>query len=650
VLVNELSAFYTAFLRGEEDPLLPLPIQYADYAVWQREWIEGEVLQQQAAYWKTALADVPTLLELPADHPRPVQTDYAGAFAPLMLDEQLTAGLRDLSRRHGATLYMTLLAGWAVLLARLSGQQDLVVGTPTANRGRAEIESLIGFFVNMLPMRIDLSGSPTVSDLLAQVKAQSIAAQHHQDIPFEQVVEILQPVRSLSHSPLFQVMFAWQNNEPGTLELPGLELQPLRSSPHRIAKFDMALSLGEIGQKITGGLEYATSLFERETIERYLGYFRKLLEAMVADEAQQIDRLPVLPESERRQVLYEWNDTKTEYPSNRCVHELFEAQVGRTPAAVAVVFEYEELSYGELNARANQLAHHLRELGVKPDDRVAICVERGFEMIIGLLGVLKAGGAYVPLDPAYPVERLRFMLEDSGPVALLTQAALQNLFEDLQLPMVELDDENAAWRNQPDSNPDPHSIGLNSSHLAYIIYTSGSTGTPKGVMVEHASLVNFLYSIERTVGVEPIDSLLAVTTFSFDIAALEFYLPLIVGARVVMARQHNSSDPAGLIRYLQRGITVLQATPATWRMLFEAGWQNTIEVKALCGGEALSQSLSESLFTHSSSAWNLYGPTETTVWSLVKRLSDSRGPIPIGRPIGNTQVYILDAHGEPVPV
>jgi len=357
VLVNELSALYGAFLRGEADPLPELEIQYADYAVWQRKWIEGDILRQQAAYWKTALAGAPALLELPADHPRPAQQDYAGAFAPLVLDEQLTAALRDLSRRHGVTLFMTLLAGWAVLLARLSGQQDVVVGTPTANRGRAEIENLIGFFVNMLALRLDLSGPPTVSGLLRQVKAQALAAQQHQDIPFEQVVELAQPVRSLAHSPLFQVMFAWQNASEGSLELPGLQLQSLQPSPHRVAKFDLTLSLQEAGNVIAGGIEYATSLFEASTIERCVGYFRTLLEAMTAGDNQAVDLLPMLSRPERHRVLYEWNDTAAEFPADKCVQELFEEQVLRNPSATAVVFEDAELSYAELNARANRLAH-----------------------------------------------------------------------------------------------------------------------------------------------------------------------------------------------------------------------------------------------------------------------------------------------------
>src|SRR6202023_3150063 len=425
-------------------------------------------------------------LELPADRPRPAQQDFRGSFVGLELDAEETAGLRALSRRHNTTLYMTLLAGWAALLCRLSGQPDVVIGTPSANRGHREIEGLFGFFVTTLSLRMDLSDAPVVSDLLERVKAQTLAAQQHQDIPFEQVVELMQPVRSTAHSPLFQVLFAWQNTPPGTLELPGLAVQPVAAVPHQIAKFDLTLSLQESGETITGGIEYATALFDPATIDRCVVYFRNLLRAMVADASQPVDRLPLLPSAELDQVLYGWNATSRAYASEQCVHALFEEQAARTPDAVALVYEDGELSYGELNDRANRLAHHLLALGVQPDDRVALCVERGFAMVVALLAVLKAGGAYVPLDPAYPQERLRFMLEDSAPVALLTQVHLSALLPETSGVRVLLDDAEQPWRDRPSGNPTVS--GLTSRHLAYIIYTSGSTGTPKGVMVEHRHL------------------------------------------------------------------------------------------------------------------------------------------------------------------
>ena len=651
VLVSELNALYGAFLGGEADPLPELEIQYADYAVWQRQWIEGGILQQQAAYWKTTLAGAPALLELPTDHPRPMQQDFAGGFVELALDEQLTAGLKDLSRRQGTTLYMTLLAGWAILLARLSGQQDVVIGSPVANRGRAEIENLIGFFVNTLALRLDLSGSPSVSELLQQTKAQSLAAQRHQDIPFEQVVELAQPVRSLAHSPLFQVMFAWQNATEARLELPGLEVQPLPSPSHRVAKFDLTLALQEAGERIVGELGYATALYERSTLERYREYFLRLVEAMVADDAQVVDHLRLLRATERHQVLYEWNATEQEYPREKCVHELFEEQVRRSPAATAVVFEEEELSYGELNARANRLAHYLRELGVKPDERVAICVERGFEMIVGLLAVLKAGGGYVPLDPAYPEERLQYMLEDSAPVVLLTQRHLEDRFSGIGdgVPVLDLN-ASAAWQSFPESNPDAEAGGLMSSHLAYVIYTSGSTGRPKGVMVEHRGLCNISLTQSRELKVEPGSRILQFASFSFDACAWETLMALCHGAALYLLPQKCVLAGDELIETAARdGITHATLPPTVLAGVSEGANVDSLRV-LMVGGEALPGWLAER-WGRERRLINAYGPTETTIVATMHRCAaEESGNPPIGRPITNTRVYILDSNREPVPV
>jgi len=420
ILMKELSALYGAFTRGESDPLPELEIQYADYAVWQRQWMEGEVLRQQADYWQRQLTGAPALLELPADHARPAQQDFTGGRVNVELDEELTRGLKELSKRHGVTLYMTMLAAWATLLARLSRQGEVVIGTPVANRGQIETEGLIGFFVNMLAIRIDVSQSVSVGELLRQVKERVLTAQRYQDIPFEQVVEVVQPVRSLAYTPLFQTSFSWQTaTSEGGVSFPQLKLQALPSTTHKIAKLDISLSLFNRDDRIAGRIEYATALFEESTVERYLGYLRTLLQAMVADSTQAMESLPLLTAPEREQVLYEWNATAGEYARDKCVQELFEEQVAQTPDAVAVRYEEQVLSYAALNRHANQLAHYLRTLGVGPDQRVALCVERGVEMMVGLLGVLKAGGAYVPLDPAYPQERLQYMVQQSAPTVLL---------------------------------------------------------------------------------------------------------------------------------------------------------------------------------------------------------------------------------------
>jgi amino acid adenylation domain-containing protein len=644
-LIKELSTLYGAFLRGEDDPLPDLDIQYADYAVWQRHWIEGDILKQQAAYWKTALAGAPVLLELPTDHPRPPEQSYSGAYAELVLDEKLTAGLKDLSRRHDVTLFMTLLAAWAALLARLSGQQDVLVGTPTANRGRAEIEKLIGFFVNTLVVRLDLSGSLTVSELLEQAKAQALAAQQYQDIPFEQVVELARPVRSMAHNPLFQVMFAWQGSAQGRLELPGLDVQSLQS-PHKVAKFDLTLDLREAGNTISGGIEYATALFEKATIERYMGYFRTLLEAMVADDAQAVDRLSMLSDAERQQLLADWNNTVAEYPKDVPLAQLVEEQVERTPDAVAVVYGEQRLTYRDLNARANQLAHELLKQGAGPDQIVGLYVARSTDLIVALLAIVKTGAAYLPLDPLFPAERLGYMLEDSGARLLVTQQSLRRELPAFAGAIILLEDED--WQANPSDNP---AIVVRPEHLAYVIYTSGSTGKPKGVQVPRGALTNLLWSMREWLQLNDLDRLLAVTTISFDIAAADVWLPLLVGAHTVVASHESAADGNALRDLLERhNITFLQATPVTWRLLFDAGWRGKPELQAVCTGEAMPPEVAAQLVPVVKRVWNLYGPTETTIWSTGYLVTDAQKPILIGRPVANTQCYILDGQGQPVPI
>ncbi|HEX8319553.1 amino acid adenylation domain-containing protein, partial [Longimicrobium sp.] len=658
VFTRELGALYGAFRRGEPDPLPALPVQYADYAAWQRRWADGDALNEQADYWRATLGGAPALLELPTDRPRPAQVDHAGAALGVVMDEALTAGLKALGQRHGTTLFMTVLAGWAAVLGRLSGQDDVVVGTPTANRGRIEIEGLIGFFVNTLALRVDLAGSPSVAELLTRVKERALGAQQNQDIPFEQVVEVVQPVRSLAHEPLFQVMLGWENTSEGRVELPGLRPGGVGtagsagspgSASEAAARFDLSLDLSEQGGRIVGSVTYATSLFDQATVERHVGYLRHVLEAMVADERQPVEGLALLSADERTQVLEAWNRTAGEYPADRCIHELFQAQAERTPNAEAVVFEDRSLTYAELNARANRLAHHLRERGVGPDARVAVCVERSAEMVVALLAVMKAGGAYVPLDPSYPAERLRYVLDDSAPAAVLTQRSLEGvetLFADVEAPVIDL--EGAEWADQ--SATEPAIEGLTPAHLAYVIYTSGSTGRPKGVAVPHRGVVNLLRSMRETVGVEAADRLLAVTTYAFDISVLEMFLPLLHGAATIVLPRERAADPAALAEAIRAyAPTVMQATPATWRMLVSAEWEGAPEMRALCGGEALPADLASAVRSRVGALWNVYGPTETTIWSTSGAVggdASSAAQVPIGRPVANTRVYVLDAAGE----
>ena len=663
VFLDEFSALYGAFASGEEDPLPELRLQYADYAVWQRQRITDSILQQQASYWTKMLAGAPTLLDLATDYPRPAQQDYAGGIVELTLDEKLTTDLQALSQRHGTTMFMTLLAGWASLLARLSGQHDLVIGTPVANRGRGEIERLIGFFGNTLALRLTLSDDITVGKLLETVKAQTLAAQQHQDIRFEHVVELVRPERSPAYSPLFQVMFVWQNMPHSELKLSRVEATPLQAAPRVVTKFDLTLILRQAGRCIRGGVEYASALFEAGTIERYLGYLRRLLEGMTANEDLAVHQLSLLSDRKRQQVLYEWNATKVEYPKDECVHELFEEQVEKRPEAVALRYEGEELSYGELNRRANRLGHHLRSLGVKAEERVAICVERGFGMMIAILAVLKAGGAYVPLDPAYPEERLSYMLEDSGPVALLTEARVRGSLPAAAERMKVLDvGESPEWSRQQESNLESGEVGPASHHLAYIIYTSGSTGRPKGVMIEHRNVVRLFRATEDWFHFQPSDVWSLFHSYAFDFSVWEMWGALLYGGSLVIVPRNLARSPEEFYQLLcQAKVTVLNQTPSAFRQLIIAQKESRQEHQlryVIFGGEALETASLKPWYEQNeeqpTQLINMYGITETTVHvthrPLVPADAEQRGGSPIGRRIPDLRIYILDGEGEPVAV
>jgi amino acid adenylation domain-containing protein len=655
ILINEFSALYNAYRAGRDDPLPVLAIQYADYAAWQRRWITGEVLQAQTAYWQQTLADAPVLLQLPTDHPRPAQQDYAGAFVEWELDAALTQGLKDLSARHGTTLFMTLLAGWATLLARLSGQDDVVIGTPMANRTRAEVEPLIGFFVNTLALRLDLAGSPTVAQLLQAVKARTLEAQQHQDLPFEQVVEIVNPPRSLAHSPLFQVMMGWNETDGEDARLHGLTASPVAAS-RLAAQFDLSLFLGEQNSRITGGLVYATALYERASLERYLHCLRCILQGMIENEAQAIDRLALLDADESRRVLSEWNATAVEYPRGGRVHEQFEEQAAANPHAVALVHGGTQLSYGELDARANRLARHLRGLGLGTDGRVALCMERGIDMVVGLLAVLKAGGAYVPLDPDYPAERLAFMLEDSAPLVLLTHPAAAEAIAGLtrQVPVIDLETDASLWSEEASDRLPAGEAS--ETDLCYVIYTSGSTGRPKGVMNEHRAVVNRLLWMQDAYRLTGEEAVLQKTPFSFDVSVWEFFWPLLNGAKLVMARPGGHKDPAYLAQVIrEQEITTLHFVPSMLQTFLthpDVDACTTLR-RIVCSGEALPGALARQC-RHSlpqAQLYNLYGPTEAAVDVTAWACSGDDLPdnIPIGRPIANTRIYLLDANGQPVP-
>ncbi|SIT65154.1 MULTISPECIES: non-ribosomal peptide synthetase [Burkholderiaceae] len=643
VLVRELNALYMAACRSQPDPLPPLAVQYPDYAAWQRQWLTGERLQAQSDYWRATLADAPVLLELPTDRPRPAQQSFAGAHVSVQIDVQTTRALKRLSGEHGTTLFMTVLAAWSVVLSRLSGQHDVVIGTPSANRNHRQIESLIGFFVNTLALRVDLSGELDTSELLARVRRTTLDAQAHQDLPFEQVVEIVQPPRRLDHTPLFQVMLAWQNNEPGEWRLPGLTATPAELE-YDIAKFDLELNLSEAGDEIIGSLGYATALFERSTIERHVGYLQTMLRAMVACPQQLVATLELLSPAERQLLLSTWNATQQAYPKHRCVHQLFEAQVERTPEAPALVFEDQTLSYAQLNAQANRFAHQLIELGVKPDVRVAISVQRSVALVVGVLAILKAGGAYVPLDPSYPGERLAHILADAAPNIVLADAAGRAAVGEAALASCTVLDPAIlpAW---PDTNPSV--VGLTARHLAYVIYTSGSTGTPKGVMVEHAQTVNFLcWAVQTFTPLETQHTLFA-TSISFDLSVYECFVPLAQGSTVHLVKDAlvlmHQTQPVSLINTVPFALQSLLAHRAN---LSSA---TTINV----AGEPLTARFIKQIFeqTPIQRLCNLYGPSESTTYSTWRPMQRGETLVEsIGRPIANTRVYLLDAHGQPVPL
>ena len=647
ILLHELGTSYRSFITGIPLSLVSLPIQYADFAVWQRQWLQGETLDAQLSYWKKKLAGAPPSIELPTDRPRPpIQTSH-GRTQRGILPTHLYEAIKILGQRESTTLFMTLLAAFNVLLFRYTHQKDILIGTPIAGRTRIETEPLIGFFVNTLVLRTDLSGNPTFRELLQRVREVALDAYAHQDLPFEKLVEELQPERSLSQSALFQVMFALQNAPRPPWELPGLTIAQLEVESNT-ARFDLTLTVIEKAKELHMRFGYNTDLFDDTTITRMQNHFQTLLEGIVADPDQRVSELPILTQAERNQLLIEWNETTAEYPHDRCVHQLFEAQVKLSPDEVAIIFRGEKLTFRELNRRSNQLAHHLRSLGVGPEVLVGICMDRSIDMMVGLLGILKAGGAYVPLDPAFPRERLMSMLEDSQPAVVLTHANLANSLGSVRARILHVDSDWEEIAKHRDDNP--HST-MTQDNLAYVIYTSGSTGRPKGVEILHRSVVNFLTSIGEQPGLTPQDVLLAVTSLSFDIAVLELFLPIVQGARVIIASREEASSGEELLILLQQyQVTAMQATPATWRLLLAAGWQDGSQMKILCGGEKLRQELAEKLLASNNTLWNLYGPTETTIWSTFHQVKSTHRPISIGRPIANTKIYILDRDMNPVPI
>jgi amino acid adenylation domain-containing protein len=647
VMFRELAAFYNAALTKRPENLAELPIQYADFAAWQQRWVKDAVLQNQVAYWKHQLAGAPALLELPTDYPRPAVQGFAGTTECCFFPGELLQNLKTLSQREGVTVFMTLLASFQLLLARYAGQEDVVVGTPTAGRTRPEVEALIGDFVNMLALRTDLSGDPSFRELLRRVKEIALQAYDNQDVPFESLVEQLEHGRDMSRAPIFQTIFILETAPPPPPAMAGLNVR-ISDFDTPTAKNDVILILADDPGGLKVKLEYRTDLFTKATIDRFLRHFQTLLEAIVANPAQPISRLAIMPQEERQQVLTAWNQTASTERLDRCLHQLFEDQCVRTPDAIAVEFQGQKLSYRQLNVRANQLAHHLRKLGVTPDSRVGICIHRSPEMMVGLLGIMKAGGAYLPLDPTYPRERLEFMLQDGGAGVLVTQESLLASLSSREARVVCIDRD---WANISQEGAENPNLEISPANLSYVIFTSGSTGRPKGVQLEHRNVVNFINSVRRLFALGKQDTYLGVASMSFDASVLDFYLPLSVGARLLMVDAETTRDGRALADAMSRGgATAMHATPSSWRSLIDEGWPGDAKLKAFSGGEALSWDLTKELLPRCAGLWNLYGPTETAVYSAIHNVVSSDGTVLVGRPVDNTQIYILDRCQQPTPV
>ncbi|HWI18472.1 MAG TPA: amino acid adenylation domain-containing protein, partial [Vicinamibacterales bacterium] len=656
VIVKEMLALYSAMAAGQSSPLPDLPIQYGDFAIWQREWLSGPQLDPQIQFWREHLSGAPALLALPTDRPRPPVQTFRGRTHQFTIDRDRLEAVKALSRRSEASLFMTLCAAFAAVMWRYSRQDQFVIGTPVANRVRKELEPLVGFFVNTLAMRMDLSGDPSARDLIARVKETAIGAFRNQDVPFERLVEELQPSRQLGFSPIFQVMFILQNAPLDDVRLPGVELEEIAVDAGT-SMFDLTLKLRERGGVIEGELEFNTDLFDHATIEGLVSHYQSVLDGITADASMPVSRVPLLSDGERTHLLADWNDTATPVV-RKTVVELFEDQAALEPGRVALQCGEQTLDYATLGQRASQLAGFLQSIGVGPETPVGLCVPRSFDTVVGLLGILKSGGAYVPLDPAFPTERLALMVDNSRLRVILATSETEALLPEGPAIRVFLDRDwdaiaaAAPVRRRPVS-PD---------QLAYVLYTSGSTGTPKGVQISHGALVNFLESMRREPGLDRDDVLLAVTTISFDISALELYLPLLVGARVVIVPQETAADGFKLLDAMRAsGANVMQATPATWQMLLATDWQGAPLTRCFCGGEALSADLSSKILAKGLELWNLYGPTETAIWSAISKVesAESTGRAqesaheakePIGRPIANTQIYIVDPNLQPVPI
>jgi amino acid adenylation domain-containing protein len=650
VLMRELETLYQAFSQEQPSPLAELPVQYADFALWQRAWLQGDVLEKQLDYWRKQLDGAPASLELTTDRRPRATPNYCGALLSHDLPESLSLAVGELSRREGITLFMTLLAAFQVLLHRYTSRDDIPVGSVVAGRNRTEVEGLIGFFANTLVFRGDLSGDPSFRVLLQRTRTGCVGAYAHQDMPFGELVKELQPERDMSHSPLFQVMLVLQNAPVAAMTLPSLRVNATDWLDTGASKFELSLSLIESGNSLNASVEYRTDLFDAETIRRILNHYQNLLEGIAANPDARLSELPLLAEQEREQIVVEWNQTETEYPKQRCVHELFAEQATRRPDAVAVVYDNLKLSYRDLDQRTNQLAHYLRTIGVGAESLVGICMERSMQMIVGVLAILKAGGAYVPLDPSYPKERLDFMLRDAQARVVLSQEEFKELLPQSDVTVISLDSQ---WGAIARYSTEPVDSGINAQNLAYVIYTSGSTGIPKGVMVEHRAIVRLVCN-SNYISFDNDDRVAQISNASFDAITFELWGALLNGASLVGISRATSLEPALLREAIaEQSISTLFLTTSLFNRITAECPSVFHKVRnVIIGGEtADAETVKKVLSTAPPRRLvNAYGPTENTTfstWYLANSITDS---VPIGKPIANSRVYILDQHLQPVPI
>lgn len=653
IIQGELSARYEALLFKKEQTLSSLPIHFADFAVWQREKMQSQDFQKIQAYWEQQLDGDWPLLEIPTDFPRSGKPSSQGQRENFSLTPALSNSIRELSRTHGATEFMTLLAGLQTLLYRYTGQSDQIIGSPISGRERKEVEHIVGYFVNVLPLRSDFDPNMTFPEIIEKVKKTTGEAYTHQAIPKDWLLKKIRPNQESRPAELFRIMFMLQNDQTASLNLSSTQVRQMPVFKGH-TMFDINWCMIQTPKGYQGWVDYRNDLYQSVTIERLITHFKNLLEEIVSNPQQRMRDMSLMTEKERHQILIDWNRTHTDTLTNVSIHQRFEEQVRRTPNAVAVVNDGKTRTYQELNDRANQLAHELQDLGVQPNTLVGVYVERSFDMIVALLGTLKAGGAYVPLDPFYPPERLAFMIQDSNMPVIVTHGLLPSHLEPLtngispSPKFINLDSFSRTQKKHAYSNPSSTATPQN---LMYVIYTSGSTGKPKGVLITHRAVDNFLQAMHQELSWNEQDILFAVTSMSFDIAVLEVFGPLLTGACVHLAARETVMDGDLLREELQKSkATIMQATPVTWNLLIDGEWTGSPGLKALCGGETLSPALANTLLDKGVTLWNMYGPTETTVWSTIHRVTPGNGPVPIGRPIANTQLYVLDPHQQPVPI